>query len=44
MGGLIISIFHMTSRDHVLKGPCEVMDGSLFMCFMVGKSPPCQNW
>ena len=30
-----ISICRVTSRDHVLKGPCEVMDGSLFALFMV---------
>ena len=29
----------MTSRDHLLKGPCDFMDGKLFMCFMISHHP-----
>ena len=39
MGDLIISVCHVTSRDHVLKGPCNIMDGKLFTCFMVSHQP-----
>ena len=39
MGDLIISVCHVTSRDHVFKGSCDVMDGKLFARFMVSHHP-----
>ena len=35
MGDLINSIFRVTSRDHELKEPCDIMDG---------KSTLSRNW
>ena len=29
----------MISQDHVIKGSCDFMDGTLH-----GKSPPCKVW
>ena len=37
MQDLIPSICQVTSSDHVLEGPCDIMDGSLFLCFAVSR-------
>ena len=36
---LITSICQVISRDHVLEGPCDIMDGNVFPCFVVRRHP-----
>ena len=35
----MILVCQVTSRERVLKGSCDIMDGKLFSCFMVSHHP-----